>query len=177
MRRFVNILVAVLLLGTLVVPIAGREDKPQRPLEPPVPANGRLYVGPLTTVSGRAPAVARRDANAVPAVTAPGDSFTLAEFTFDDSFGGPDPQGWIAVDISSPADTFFHVDNFAGLSGGYTPLEGSQSLWCGARPDTVRFREYATLPGYGNSWRPFFQSVPFASSGDVTVSFLIRYDS
>lgn len=177
MRRFVNIVVAVLLLGSLVVPIAGRENKSKRPLEPLVPANGRLYVGPLTTVGGRAPAAARRDANAVPAVPAPGDSFTLAEFTFDDSFGGPDPQGWIAVDISSPADTFFHVDNFAGLSGGYIPLEGSQSLWCGARPDTVRFRDYATLPGYGNSWNSFFESVPFASSGDVTLSFLIRYDS
>jgi len=45
------------------------------------------------------------------------------------------------------------------------------------RPDSVRFPGYATLPGYGNSWSQFFSSVPFSCTGDVAVSFLIRFDS
>ena len=106
------------------------------------------------------------------------DTFVLGEFTFDDSLGGPDPQGWMGVDKTAQLGTFFHFDNFAGLSGGYSALEGNQSLWCGARPDTdLEFCQYETLPGYGNSWDQRFESVPFSTSGDVTVNFLVRYDT
>lgn len=176
MRRFGKFVVPVLCLGTLVTPLAGvRGKKADREFSSPVRSSSQPQVR-LLPAGGRA-AVARADAPAMPTASVPGDSFTLAEFTFDGYASGPDPQGWITVDISSRPDTFFHVDDFAGLSGGYAPLEGAQSLWCGARPDPIRFPNYATLPGYGNSWPQRFESVPFASSGDVTVSFLIRYDS
>ena len=46
-------------------------------------------------------------------------------------------QGWSRLDLTAQMDTFFHVDDFAGLgggsSGGLVPLEGNKSMWCGAR--------------------------------------------
>jgi hypothetical protein len=102
------------------------------------------------------------------------DTFVLAEYTFD-SMGAPDPQGWYGVD-KTVQDTIFHVNDFAGLSGGYGPLEGVQSVWCGAKPDPV-YCNYATLPGYCNSWDQWFESVSFTSSGDVTLNCLVKYDS
>jgi len=62
------------------------------------------------------------------------DEYILAEYDFEDGVGGPDPQGWTSVDNTAQLDTFFHVDNFSGLPG-YAPLAGSQSMWCGLRPD------------------------------------------
>jgi hypothetical protein len=108
-----------------------------------------------------------------PAAAAILDTLLIAEFTFDDGVGGPDPQGWTTVDYTATTDTFFHVDDFAVLGGGsyglLTPLEGAQSLWCGARPGAPGLCQYATLPGYGNHWNQTFASVPFATSGDVTL--------
>ena len=49
------------------------------------------------------------------------DTVLLAEYTFDDGFGGPDAQGWTSVDMTAQPGTFFHVDDFSGLSGWYTP--------------------------------------------------------
>ncbi len=74
------------------------------------------------------------------------DTFVVASFGFDEA-GVPDPQGWVEVDRTAQ-DTFFHVDDFAGLAG-YAPLEGNKSMWCGVRPATttdVCF--WATPPGY-----------------------------
>jgi hypothetical protein len=101
------------------------------------------------------------------------DTFFLAEYTFDDSLGGPDPQGWVGVDRTLQSGPYFHIDDFAGISGNYVPLEGSKSLWCGVRdlPGCV------SCPGYGNLWFQMFESVAFPVSGDVTVDFLIRYDT
>ncbi len=105
------------------------------------------------------------------------DTILIAHFTFDDGMGGPDPQGWQSIDMTSLPDSFFHIEDFSGLGGSYLPLEGSQSLWCGSRPDTVRYCHYATFPGYGNSWEQYFVSDEFSTSGDVDVDFLVRYDT
>ncbi len=106
---------------------------------------------------------------------------TLATFTFDNGSGGPDAQGWTAVDRTAQIGAFFHVDNFAGLGGApWTPLSGTKSLWCGARPcaspTTDDLCSYATLPGYGNGWDQRFQSTSFSVTGDVSIAFDIRYD-
>ncbi len=99
----------------------------------------------------------------------------LGEWNFDDGLGGPASQGWTIHDPSSQEGVYFHVDDFAGLGGeGYAPLRGAKSLWCGLRPSGCT---YATLPGYGNNWRQYFESVPFPTTGDVTVDFLVRYDT
>ena len=101
------------------------------------------------------------------------DTFVLASYTFDDSLGGPDPQGWVTVDRTSGQDAKFHVDDFVGLPAVYQPLEGSQSLWCGV----ADFPGCATCPGFGNNWVQNFESVEFPSTGDVTVDYLVRYDT
>jgi len=104
--------------------------------------------------------------------TALPDTMIFAEYSFDDGLGGPDPQGWNTFD-KTKQDPYFHVDDFIGAGAPYAPLEGAQSLWCGQEtlPSCV------ACPGYGDLWLQYFQSVAFPSSGDVTVSFLISYDS
>jgi len=105
------------------------------------------------------------------------DTFVLGEWTFDAAGGGPDAQGWYGVDKTAAPGPFFHVDDFAGLGGGYSPLEGDRSLWCGARPGPIELCGYATLPGYGNAWDQYFVSEDFACSGDVSFDYKIRYDT
>lgn len=102
-------------------------------------------------------------------------TYTLAQYSFDDGVGGPDTEGWTTVDGQAQVDTFFHVDDFAGLAPDYTPLAGSQSLWCGVRagPETCH---YATAPGYGDNWDQMFESVSYTTTGNVTVEFLLSYD-
>lgn len=105
----------------------------------------------------------------------------LGSWTFDDSLGGADTQGWTTHDLTEQPGRFFHVDDFAGLGGGshggLTPLSGTKSLWCGARPSS-KYCYYATLPGYGNNWDQRFTSRYFPpGSGSVSVDYRIRYDS
>lgn len=104
----------------------------------------------------------------------------IASYTFDDGVGGPDPMGWTTMDASAQLGTFFHVDDFAGLGGGqwgtYTPISGSKSLWCGARPGG-ELCYYATLPGYGSRWDQRFTSTTFNVIGDVTIAFVARFES
>lgn len=176
MRRVAKIF--VLLLCTLAVSLAGSHGKKtDRRIAAPESSSDRWQIRRLSDANLHNATFTNAGEPGLRLLSAPGDSFILAEYTFDGGFGGPDPQGWISVDVSNPVDTFFHVEDFVGLSGGYSSLQGSQSLWCGVRPDTFLFGEWATLPGYGNLWIQQFQSVPFVSEGNVTVSFLTHYDS
>lgn len=105
------------------------------------------------------------------------DTFVMAFFPFDNPGGLPDEQGWVGVDRTAQLDTYFHVDNFAGLPSPYVPLEGTKSMWCGARATTVpELCAYAALPGYGNSWDQRFVSRVFSVTGDVKFSFIVQYD-
>jgi hypothetical protein len=156
--------------------------------------NPRFVVGFLLLVSlssvGVSTAAARRESSrprpiegpeGAPQSAAPPRAVAaeqvLGTWTFDGA-GGPDPQGWTAYDATQQQGTYTHVDDFAGLGGGsfgrLTPLAGSRSLWCGLRPGDCT---YATLPGYGNGWDQRFESVAFSTAGNVTVDFLIRYDT
>ncbi|MDH4338387.1 MAG: hypothetical protein OEX18_14030, partial [Candidatus Krumholzibacteria bacterium] len=107
------------------------------------------------------------------------DTTILGEWTFDDGMGGPDPQGWTTVDLTEQIGVFFHVDDFAGLGGGnFTPMQGTKSLWCGARAGAMpELCGYATLPGYGNHWRQGFESTALPTTGDVTMRYWLRYDT
>jgi hypothetical protein len=92
-------------------------------------------------------------------------------------------QGWTTHDLTTQQGDFVHVDDFAGLGGGafggLVALDGTQSLWVGARPDAGHpdLCGYATLPGYGNSWNQLFCSQCFTLTGDATLSYLIAWDS
>ena len=158
MSNRVTVAVLTTLFSLLMVsaPIAGNTSKRLEPTR--VRPNA---AGPPATEPTLAPVVT--------------DSVILGNFTFDDSLGGPDPQGWVTIDRTAQADTFFHIDDFQGLSPAYQPIQGNRSLWCGTRPDSV-FCNYATLPGYGNAWFQNFESVTFSVTGDATLSFVARYD-
>ena len=69
---------------------------------------------------------------------------TIVQYDFDDGIGGPDTHGWTVIDKFAQKGTFFHVDDFVGLTG-YAPLSGSKSLWCGVRPAT-EWCQWTSLP-------------------------------
>jgi hypothetical protein len=104
-------------------------------------------------------------------------AFLLADYDFDDGFGGADAQGWTSVDGTALPDAWFHIDDFTGTGSPYAPLSGSQSLWCGVYCGSGTGCTYATAPGYGNNWIQDFTSGSFpVFPGDVTFAFSISYD-
>ena len=93
-----------------------------------------------------------------------------------------DWAGWTRNDPSLQLDNYWHVDDFAGLTGthgGLVALEGNQSMWCGARPDNTHpiLCSYVNLPGYANSWSQSLGTAPLAVTGDVHLGFQIFWDS
>jgi hypothetical protein len=126
----------------------------------------------LPALEQRAPAVSPQSPAA--AAAPPSSAVVLAQYTFDDG-SLPDAQGWLSEDLGVVQDTFFHVDDFAGLGPDYTPISGSQSLWCGTADESI-VCDWVSPPGYGDRWYQFFESVAFATTGDVTLSFDMRYD-
>ncbi len=120
------------------------------------------------------PGVPDKDTFAGPQAT-PSELDTVSVYSWDFEGGGgaADPQGW--TDPALTQEAFFHVDDFVGLST-LAPLEGTKSLWCGTRGTSPQTDHYNSAPGYGNDWRQFFESVPYATSGDLTISFLASYD-
>ena len=83
------------------------------------------------------------------------DTYCIASYDFEQM----NWQGWTRVDNTEQKDTFFHVDDFAGLGGGshgrLVPVEGTKSMWCGIKPG-AGFDDYLCSweaePGYGNNW-------------------------
>ena len=67
-------------------------------------------------------------------------------------------QGWTRFDNTVQVDTFVTVEDFAGLGGGshgrLVPIEGTKSVWIGARPEN--YPALCSWPpgiyGYGNDW-------------------------
>jgi hypothetical protein len=107
----------------------------------------------------------------------------LAVFPFD-LFPHCLTEGWVSVDRTAQVDDFFHVDDFSGLGGGnygrLYPIEGNQSMWCGARPNSGDpvLCAYASLPGYGNSWDQALCSAACLSvTSDVVINFSASWDS
>ncbi len=97
-------------------------------------------------------------------------------------FEGCDAQGWTAQDLTAQG-IYTHVDDFAGLGGGYNGLlfapGGNQAMWCGLAPNPADpvLCGYATLPGYGNRWQQFLTTSSPAVGTGLTLSFAIHYDS
>jgi hypothetical protein len=92
-------------------------------------------------------------------------------------------QGWTKIDFTSQNDSYFHVDDFAGLGGGsfggLVPVEGTKSMWCGARPNTSDpyLCSWLNAPGYGNSWNQMLITDPITFVGAITFTYSIYYDS
>ncbi len=110
------------------------------------------------------------------------DTTWLGSWSFD---SGPSciDQGWTTADITVQPMEHWHVDDFAGLAGGsfgnLFPLEGNQSMWCGARPDasSLLLCGYGSLPGYGNNWDQYLCSPCFIVSGAVELTYYVAWDS
>jgi hypothetical protein len=90
-------------------------------------------------------------------------------------------QGWTQVDNTAQHGTFFHADDFAGLSGGESgrlaPIEGTKSMWCGARPGTDDYLcSWATAPGYGNDWNQYLATI-ITESAPIRLSYHGIFDS
>jgi hypothetical protein len=111
--------------------------------------------------------------------SAAADTFCIAWYDFETL----NWQGWTMQDNTAQRDTFFHCDDFSGLNGGdydrLYPLEGSKSLWCGARPSLTDFYmcSWFYAPGYGNDWNQFCESDAIPFQGVLNFSYKIVYDS
>ncbi|MDZ7859261.1 MAG: T9SS type A sorting domain-containing protein [Candidatus Krumholzibacteriota bacterium] len=116
--------------------------------------------------------------------TAPGfykaasvDTYNIVRYDFETL----DWQGWERVDNTADPDTFFHVDDFSGLGSGdfgrLEAIEGSQSIWCGARPaDDYYMCSWAAAPGYGNNWEQYLVSEEVVFEGTLSMGFHLVYD-
>lgn len=103
-------------------------------------------------------------------ISAQVDTYTIAAYNFE----AMNWQGWTRVDNTGPVyKCFWHVDDFIGLNG-WSPLEGTQSMWCGARPDEgdSYMCSWVSTPGYGDNWDQSFISDPFDTDfGHFSLSF------
>ena len=103
------------------------------------------------------------------------DTYTIVRY----EFGLSNWQGWTRVDNTAQVDTFWHVDDFSGLSGGLVPLEGSKSMWCGTRPDNSDdyLCGWVSAPGYGNYWNQILISDPLSIPPPCSFSYKMFIDS
>jgi len=110
------------------------------------------------------------------------DTTVLGDWDFD-AMGTCSFESWTSHDLTEQGQ-FWHVDDFDGLGGGdfgrLFSLEGNQSMWLGARPSASdpELCNYATLPGYGDSWWQMFCTPGCQTvSGDVIIDFLASWDT
>jgi hypothetical protein len=132
------------------------------------------------------PVYAPVQAGAVAPVAAAASTTFLATYTFD---SGPScvTEGWTGYDFTEQTHDFWHVAGTAELDGGdfgaLLPLEGAQSMWCGADGPISAGADpvlcgYATLPGYGNNWdQPFCLKDCLTGAGGVVVNASVMWHS
>ena len=110
------------------------------------------------------------------------DTFVLGSWGFD-SGGAPDAQGWRTIDLTAQEDLYTHIASGddelqGGTFGTLFPIQGNQSLYCGAGADYNEYTcDYATPPGSGGNWEQYWVSRPFVRSGEVTLSYYMHYDT
>ncbi|HVO76755.1 MAG TPA: FlgD immunoglobulin-like domain containing protein [Candidatus Bathyarchaeia archaeon] len=149
----------------LVAPLSAREAGSSKP---PAREAPRL-AAPLP---GTADLRALYDAAAV-------DTYCTVWYDFETM----DWQGWQRWDNTAQRGTFWHVDDFAGLGGGNSgklvPIEGTKSMWCGARPASGAgyMCSWKSAPGYGNGWVQPLETYGFHFTGFVRLSYHLVVDS
>ncbi len=112
--------------------------------------------------------------------TAAADTYCIVWYDFETM----DWQSWTQVDNTAHIDTFFHVDDFAGLGGGswgrLVPIEGTKSIWCGIRPggdQPLYTCSWESAPGYGNNWDEYFMTAIWHSPGNLYISYHLVCDT
>lgn len=169
MRKLFAIAPCILVLLVSLVSIAPAKTVPGK----------RYHVKELPQVSP--PPV---DFNGGPSLSAAAaDTFNLGWWDFD-SGGVADPQGWTTVDLTTQP-FFWHVASNTPLTGeldggtfgNLLPLEGIKSMWCGQAASTsALYCGWATLPGYGNSWKQVLRSTTLPGDS-VRISYKVFWDS
>jgi hypothetical protein len=165
MKRFSGVLVCVCLAALLSTSVSARDPMTRglKPMQPWTETELPELVDP-----------GLQGVNTEAAV----DTYCIVWYNFESM----NWQGWTRLDRTAQLDTFFHVDDFAGLDGGdfgrLAPLEGAKSMWCGVRasssaPYVCTFRK---APGYGNGWDQALASDPRAYVGSVGLSYKLRWD-
>jgi len=123
-RRIVAAAGCVLLAALFIIMI----DSVSHGKDKPVP-RARFYRPDVKEAAPDIPGYEPR-ASIVAAV----DTYCIASYNFEQM----NWQGWTRIDNTEQKGWFFHVDDFAGLSGGshggLVPLEGAKSMWCGVKP-------------------------------------------
>jgi hypothetical protein len=160
--RALSAILAIAILATCIFSAAGETRDMARPGLRPIRAQSELETNELVDPGLRG----LYEEAAV-------DTYCLVWYDFEVS----NWQGWTRVDETAQRGTFFHVDDFAGLAG-YAPLEGTKSMWCGARPNISDpyFCSWATAPGYGNGWDQMLATNAMSFVGALTLSCRISYD-
>jgi hypothetical protein len=166
MKRFLLFLVVVCLLASVSSPAAAR-DSVTRGLRPAAP-----------WIESELPELVDPNLLELNAKEAAVDTYCLVWYTFEQMSW----QGWSRLDRTAQRDTFFHVDDFAGLGGGdfgrLVPLEGMKSMWCGARPNPADpyICSWAKAPGYGGDWDQALTTGPLSLVGTITLSYKLMWD-
>ncbi len=119
-------------------------------------------------------------ANIVAAV----DTYCIVNYDFEQM----NWQGWTQIDNTAQMNTFTRVEDFAGLGGGsygrLVPIEGTKSLWFGARQGSGQV--YCNWPlgsaGYGNGWHQkvyahIVTGIEYGDTATVTVSYHLVCDT
>ena len=108
------------------------------------------------------------------------DTFCIVWFNFEPNTW----QGWDRVDNTAQIGTWFHVDDFNGITPGYAgrlvAIEGTQSAWCGARPTDGPYEylcSWERAPGYGNSWNQSLLTGEIVFAGILHLSYHGVFDS
>ena len=170
MKRAAFFLAAVCLVVSLPAALCGREKTTPRPrfYQP-------NYEDPDIDIPGY------REMLGLMPLTAAADTYCAVWYDFEQM----DWQGWTRVDNTAPPDTFFHVDDFAGLGGGsygrLVPIEGTKSIWCGASAGSAPgwyTCNWASAPGYGNYWDEYIGAGFYHDPGTtVNVSYHLVCDT
>lgn len=162
---------AVILAVTVLVPDIGQarpKEEETKGIRPVIQVSDELAAEgqALLESLGRAP------------MSAAVDTYCIIWYDFE-TF---DWQGWTVIDETAQLDTFFHVDDFAGLGGGdygrLVPIEGTKSAWCGTPPgDDFYMCTWQAAPGYGNNWIQVLTTDAFSFAGMLTFSYHGVFDS
>ncbi len=160
--KALSAILAISIIATCVFSTAGETRDAARPGLRPIRAQSELETNELVDPGLRG----LYEEAAV-------DTYCLVWYDFELS----NWQGWTREDETAQRGVFFHVDDFAGLAG-YAPLEGTKSMWCGARPNPADpyFCAWESAPGYGNSWDQLLSTGAMPFVGVLTLSYRISYD-
>ncbi len=165
MRRKMTLILTATLIASFCVPAWGRDRKKPQP---------RFFNSSIDYSAPDIPGYGTRLQAAISAA----DTYCIVSYDFEMA----DWQGWTRRDNGDQLDTFFHVEDFAGLGGGtfgrLVPLEGTRSLWCGARGGNEYYScGWVSAPGYGNKWNQMWSTDAFYFSGILMWSYKCMTDS